>query len=83
MGCYEWVACRERDGRQKKRENNRQVQREAQAEDVHQSALCLLCTAADTLQGKETGRNRLPIKNGRKKGGKEKCEKDTPALKAC
>lgn len=45
----------------KKQENSRQVQ----AEDVHQWAFCLLCAAADTLEGKETklGRNRLPIKN--------------------
>lgn len=49
-----WVAMSvrhaEREMGDPKRENNRQVESKAQADDVHQCALILLCTAADNAR---------------------------------
>lgn len=49
-----WVAMTvrhaEKEMGDQKRKNNRQVESEAQADDVHQSALILLCTTADTAR---------------------------------
>lgn len=65
MGCDEREACRERDGR--RREGERESNSELQTEDVHQSAVFLLCTAAPTHCKEESGRKRVPIKNGERK----------------
>lgn len=65
MGCDEREACRERDGR--RREGERESNSELQTEDVHQSAVFLLCTAAPTHCEEESGRKRVPIKNGERK----------------
>lgn len=69
MGCDEREACRERDGR--RREGERESNSELQTEDVHQSAVFLLCTAAPTHCKESQGGRGCPLKTGRGRDGEE------------
>lgn len=84
VDCYEWVACRERDGRQKR---GRTIDRYREKHRQRTSIKALsVCCAQQPTHCKERRWNRegtgCLLKMGWRRGGKEKCEKDTPALKA-
>lgn len=78
MGCYECEACRERDGRPKRGRSTASY-REKQTEDVHQSAVFALCTAArhTACKGESWERTGRPLKSerGRKEGVRRSGEK--------
>lgn len=62
-----WAVMSARHAERGMGDGERESNSELQTEDVHQSAVFLLCTAAPTHCEEESGRKRVPIKNGERK----------------